>query len=449
MLELLLGIDVGTTYCKAVVLDAAGTELSQARVRTPWTPVPTGAEIDPHALAHAALAAAAAALEDAPRGAVAATGIAGMAETGVLLDARDEPACPAIAWHDTRGAQEATDVATAFGGHQFAMHTGLPASPLCSLAKLRWQRSHIPAAATAVRWLGVPEWIARCLGAAGVAELSLASRTGMLALGDRAWWSEALAWLGVRDGFVAEPVQAGTPVGMVGEALPAARGAVVTVAGHDHLVAMVGAGAVDEGDVLHSAGTADVFVRTIPAGLDAPRIAAAVEAGVTVGWHVLADRWALLSGNELDVAIAAVLQLLGVEGEAQRDALTAAAAELSADGTRLHLEGVGGASPLTLRGIAPGTSPAHVWRAALEAGAELSAATLARSDAVGGPRRRIVGTGGGARGAGARAIKEERLGPIEWSPVQEATARGAALLGAVAAGIGGSPDGTRMHAARA
>jgi hypothetical protein len=39
------------------------------------------------------------------------------------------------------------------------------------------------------------------------------------------------------------------------------------------------------------------------------------------------------------------------------------------------------------------------------------------------------------RGAGARAVKETRLGPIEWSPVQEATARGAGLLGGIAAGV--------------
>jgi len=52
--ELLLGIDVGTTYCKAVVLDADGRERSQARVRTPWTAVATGAEIDPSALVRAA-----------------------------------------------------------------------------------------------------------------------------------------------------------------------------------------------------------------------------------------------------------------------------------------------------------------------------------------------------------------------------------------------------------
>lgn len=440
MPELLVGIDVGTTYCKAVVLDTDGCELAQARVRTPWTRVPTGAEIDPHAVVEAALSVAAQAIAHAPGGAVAAVGIAGMAETGVLLDARGRPISAAIAWHDVRGSEEAIRIATDLGEREFAMRTGLPASALCSLSKLRWQRSHLPAAAAAVRWLGMPEWIGRSLGAGDVAELSLASRTGMLALSERTWWPEALEWLGVSDGFMAEPVPASTPVGRVSDALPSADGAVIAIAGHDHIAAMVGAGADAEGDVLHSSGTAEVFVRTIPAHLGGAQIADAVAAGVTVGWHVLTPRWVLLSGNELNVALASVLQLLGVEGQADRDALTAAAGELKPGAQPLRLEGVGGTSPLTLHGIAPGVSPAHVWRAALEAGADLSAATLARIDAVGGPRRRIVATGGGVRGAGARAVKETRLGPIEWSPVQEATARGAALLGGIAAGVYASGD---------
>jgi sugar (pentulose or hexulose) kinase len=128
----------------------------------------------------------------------------------------------------------------------------------------------------------------------------------------------------------------------------------------------------------------------------------------------------------------------GGAGPAARDALTAAAAELEPGG--LRLDGVDDTGPLSLHGIAPGVTRAHVWRAALEAGADLSAATLARSDAVGGPRRRIVATGGGVRGAGARAVKEERLGPVEWSPVQEATAHGAAILGGVAADIVDAPS---------
>jgi sugar (pentulose or hexulose) kinase len=433
--QLLLGIDVGTTYCKALVLDSEGEELAEARERTPWTPVPTGAEIDPDAVVRVALGAAARALAVAPAGQVAAVGVAGMAETGVLLDRRGIPVGPAIAWHDARGADEARLIGAELGRRRFAAQTGLPVSALCSLSKLGWQRSHAPGAAAAERWLGLPEWVASALGGAHVAELSLASRTGMLSLRDRAWWPDALAWLGAPEDFLAEPVSAGTPVGRVGDALPAARHAVIAVAGHDHVAATIGAGATGEGDVLHSSGTADVFVRSVPEPLEPERIADAVASGVTVGWHVLPGRWTLVSGNELNVALASVLQLLGVEGQAERDELTAAAAELTPAERTLRLEGVGDVAPMSLHGIAPGMSRAHVWRAALEAGADLSAATLARSDAVGGPRARIVATGGGVRGAGARAVKEERLGPIEWSPVQEATARGAAVLAGIAAGL--------------
>ena len=48
---LLLGIDVGTTFCKAVVLDGGGRVVAQQREPTPWIAVPTGAEVEPEALA--------------------------------------------------------------------------------------------------------------------------------------------------------------------------------------------------------------------------------------------------------------------------------------------------------------------------------------------------------------------------------------------------------------
>ena len=423
MRQVLVGIDVGTTFCKAVVLDSEGEELGAARRRTPWTPCRPGPSSIP--------ARSRARRSRWPRGRSAGPRRASWARSG--SPAWRRPACCSIAAASPSvrrsrgttpaGRDEAQAVAREIGRGRFAAQTGLPASPLCSLAKLRWQLTHDPGAAGAVRWLGVPEWVARSLGAADVAELSLASRTGMLSLRDREWWPEALAWLGVPEGFLAELVPAGTPVGRVGDALPEARDAVIAVAGHDHVAATVGAGATADGDVLHSSGTADVFVRSIREPLEPERIVDAVGNGVTVGWHVVPERWALLSGDELNVGLATVLGLLGIDGQADRDALNAAAAELR----RGPIAAPGGRrrrGPMSLHGIVPGMSRAHVWRAALEAGADLSAATLARCDAVGGPRSRIVATGGGVRGAAARAVKEERLGPIEWSPVQEATARG-------------------------
>ena len=50
MTGLLLGIDVGTSACKAAVVDGAGVEVAHGQAPTPWQAVPTGAELDPEAL---------------------------------------------------------------------------------------------------------------------------------------------------------------------------------------------------------------------------------------------------------------------------------------------------------------------------------------------------------------------------------------------------------------
>ena len=61
-MDLLVGIDVGTSACKAAVVDADGRELAHGRAPTPWQRLPTGAEIDPEALFGAAVEAARAAM---------------------------------------------------------------------------------------------------------------------------------------------------------------------------------------------------------------------------------------------------------------------------------------------------------------------------------------------------------------------------------------------------
>jgi len=86
-----------------------------------------------------------------------------------------------------------------------------------------------------------------------------------------------------------------------------------------------------------------------------------------------------------------------------------------------------------------GVAPERVWRATLDAAAAMVDAQLARVDAVAGPRRRLVVTGGWARDEAVLAAKA-RLGPLETPPVVEAGCRGAALLAGVAAGLFESAD---------
>jgi sugar (pentulose or hexulose) kinase len=141
--ETLLGIDVGTTLCKAAVVTTDGVEAAHGIEPTPWRAVATGAEVDPDDLAAAALAAARRALAAAPEGRVGAIGVTSMAETGVLLDEAGKPVCPAIAWHDSRGQDEGARLAAELGAERFTAHTGLPATPLASLVKYRWLRDQV------------------------------------------------------------------------------------------------------------------------------------------------------------------------------------------------------------------------------------------------------------------------------------------------------------------
>jgi sugar (pentulose or hexulose) kinase len=435
MRELLLGIDVGTTWCKAAVVSIDGHELAHARVPVPWRRVATGAEIEPARLVDVAVESARHALAREPDGRVAGLGVTGMAETGALLDNSERPVAPAIAWHDERGAEQVAGLAGDLGAQRFSANTGLPATPLCTLAKYRWLAEHGPdAVARAARWLSVGEWIVRRLGGEQIADLSLASRTGMLELDSGAPWQEALAWAGAPGDLLPAAAPSGTAAGRVTDRLDEARGAVLCVAGHDHLCAAIGAGAAGDGDLFGSCGSAEAFVRAVPSPLPPGTRLRAVAAGVTNGWHAVPGRQALLGAFEGGLALERAGRLLGAGDEAARRELDSAALATAAagDGEPL-LEG----DPGAVRGDVPA---AAMWRAALEALAARGASMVDTLEHLAGPADRIVVSGGGVRLPAARAARESAFGPFEHPDVEEAGARGAALLAGCAAEIYGGVD---------
>jgi sugar (pentulose or hexulose) kinase len=434
--NLLVGLDVGTTAVKAAAFDTDLRELAHGRAPTPWRTVPTGAELDPDDLLDAAAAAAREAVVAAGGGHVVGVGVAGMAETGVLIDERGRPVVPSIAWHDTRGDPER--LADDLPG--FPARTGLPASTLCTLVKYRWMRDHWPESARGVRWLNVAEWIVRGLGGELATELSLASRTGFYDLHAKRPWDEALAWADAPAGLAPEPVTAGTPMGRTED------GAVLTVGGHDHLAAAVGAGAAGEGEMLNSCGTAEAFVRaTRP--LTPEEAGHAVAGGFTVNWHAMPDRQALQRGVWSGTALRRILALVGVDPD-ERDEIEAAAlaverARAGGPGVvELRLGGLeaGPEAPLTLTGIGRDASPGAAYHAALDAVGAAGAEVLARMAAIAGPAKRLVVTGGWAAGEATQAVKARHLGAFELCPGISQGARGAARAAGCAAGLWSMDD---------
>lgn len=430
---LIVGIDVGTSSAKAAVIDGSGREIAHGRAAVPWTSVPTGAEIDASDLFATAVLAAQRALGSAPEARVAGVGVASMAETGVLLDRKGDPAVRSIAWHDSRGAEQAKRLADTIGAERFARHTGLRIGPLATIAKYSWMREHWSEARSAVRWLSVAEWIVRQLGGEDVAELSLASRTGWYDLHARAWWDEALGFAGAPAGLLPDPQLAGTKAGRVsGGSLARAGGAALAIAGHDHLSAARGSDATGEGDTLDSCGTAEAFVRAVSplSPEDAQR---AVGKGLSVGWHVVEGMQALLGSTRSGAALQRILALLGVPPD-ERGELERASLKVPEDASGLQLLDPDG-ERMTLSGIGREPSPALVYRAALEAGTRSGAKLLADMAEIAGPLRRLVVTGGWSEGPAARAVKARHLGPFIHKPSPYTGARGAALTAARAAGL--------------
>src|SRR5258706_697482 len=209
------------------------------------------------------------ALATAPPGRIAGVGVASMGESGVLLDSSGAPLGPVIAWHDTRDQHELADLGAHIGPATFARTTGLPLRHQWALTKHRWLRTYHPESRAAVRRLNVAEWVVRGLGGEEACEQSLASRTGWLRLDERDWWPEALDWSGATASLMPELVEAGTPLGAVGAQVGLSRltGATLTVCGHDHQVAAIGAGALRAGDELDSCGSAEALVRSVAPGL--------------------------------------------------------------------------------------------------------------------------------------------------------------------------------------
>jgi sugar (pentulose or hexulose) kinase len=151
-----------------------------------------------------------------------------------------------------------------------------------------------------------------------------------------------------------------------------------------------------------------------------------------VDWHVLPDRMALISGIHSGLAMRRMLARLRVD-EADRDDLDRAVLRMAGESTPVEVLDVFSDSPAVR--AASGATPAHVWRATLDAIAQRGAEVLEAIRSVGGPEGRLVVAGGGARSAAVREIKHAVLGPFVEPRVTEAGARGAALFAGLAAGV--------------
>ena len=260
----LIGLDVGTTGCKAVVFDADGVLLaSAAREYAVELPQPSWAEQDIEAVWQLALLAMGEAVAAAGTPAVAAVGLSVHGEAVTPVDDALRPLRPTILGMDTRTDEQNEWLRARFGARALFERTGMPIHTINTLPKLLWIREHEPGVwAAADRFLLVEDYlIARLTGQPAISAC-LASRTQLFDLQAGEWSTEILDAIGLESSRLAPVSESGTAVGELStelvDRLGLAIAPVVVTGGHDQACGALGVGLTRPGLAMVSSGTAEV-----------------------------------------------------------------------------------------------------------------------------------------------------------------------------------------------
>lgn len=254
-----IGLDVGTSACKASVVDAEGRVLRHHRVEyEPLLPLPGYIEIAPPLVWEAVCTALAAVAGPD----ITALSIASFGEACVLLDDNDTVLDRSIYYSDIRGTAEVADVLAALDPSEARAITGTRANPMFTLCKLLWIKKHKPDLFYATRKIMLfGDYIGYLLTGERAIDHSLASRTMLFDIRKREWSETMTRAFDIDPALFSRPVRSGAPIGTispsVAERLGLPRSLLVVAGGHDQVLAALGGGAVDPGDSVDGMGSSE------------------------------------------------------------------------------------------------------------------------------------------------------------------------------------------------
>lgn len=455
--KLLLALDQGTTGSTSLVMDCSGRTLGRHTVEfEQHFPQPGWVEHEPEDIWHSQVEAAKGALAQAGVSGerIGAIGVTNQRETTVLWDrATGVPVHRAIVWQDRRTSERCAELRAAGHGPLVAERSGLVLDPYFSGTKIAWILDHVQGARQRAErgelaFGTIDSFLIHRLsgGASHVTDVTNASRTLLMSLRELSWDDELLALIGVPRSVLPTIVPSAGEVARTVGFEPLPDGVPVAGIAGDQQAALFGQACFAVGDAKCTYGTG-AFVLT---NVGAEPIASRFGLLSTVGWKIGDEVAYALEGSAF-IAGAAVQWLrdgLGII-ETAADIEPLARSVPSSEGVTFVPALAGLGAPYwdaeargLVCGLTRGSTKAHLARATLEAIAhEVTDLLEAMSEDLDKPLGRMRVDGGAA--ANDLLMQEQaRLAAmtIERPEDLETTARGAAMLAAVGAGL--LPDKT-------
>jgi len=449
---ILLGIDVGTSSTKSLVLSSDGRVLGVAAQETPVsTPRPGWAEQNPDGWVDAVLATArrAVAAAGVDASAIQAVGLAGQMHGTVCVGPSGVPLRPAVIWADQRSSRQVAELQTWIGAQRLAMWTANPVATGFMLPTWLWLQANEPAVARATHWLLLPKDYVRyrLTGSVGT-EPSDAASTSLFDPVQRTWSTPLVATLGL-DAAVLPEIHASADVagGLSREAATAAGlvpGTPVVYGGSDQAAQALGHGVLVPGVASSTIGTGgQIFAPTARPVVDVPALR------MHSYCHLLPDLWhvetAILSAG---LSLRWLRDQVVGRGSYQELADSASTVPAGACGLMFAPYLAGERTPhmdprarASFVGLTRRHERGHLVRAVMEGVVLAMRQGLDVMETLGVPLDRIVASGGAVQHPLWLQLQADIYGrPVLRTETVEAAATGAAMLAGVGVGVFDSPD---------
>jgi gluconokinase len=268
----MIGLDLGTTNCKAVLLDADGhVRAKAADGYTLQIPHPGWAEQDVRQVWAAAQKVLCEVADAARAASVPPQGICFSGAMHSLFPVADDAGTPianAMTWADARATAVYRGLIADTDTHALYRRTGCPVHSTYHLQRLRWWGRVEPEEKERARlWVGLKDWVLHALTGVWASDLSLASTTGLLNLQSLEWDTGVLRLAGVLPEHLPPLVSPSAVVGgLTAKAaaetgLPA--GLPVIAGGSDGAMASLGTGIARPGQAVITVGTSGAVRKVV------------------------------------------------------------------------------------------------------------------------------------------------------------------------------------------